>query len=111
MSDPRSSLVSLFAPSDVTHVNFGSAGAVALEASHFFMVGRLLTRHLNIAGLMGTMPSIWRQRLVVNPPLNSIETWVSILGLPTLLRNRKSLQLIGPIIGKVHRFDKFGFES
>ncbi|KAL6183955.1 hypothetical protein ACLB2K_045364 [Fragaria x ananassa] len=35
---------------------------------------------------------------VVNPPLHSIETWVSILGLQHLLRNKKSLQLIGQSI-------------
>ncbi|KAL6199717.1 hypothetical protein ACLB2K_029500 [Fragaria x ananassa] len=62
MSDPNSSLMSLSAPSEAAHVNFGPAGVAALKVSHFFMVGRLLTQCPNVAGLMGTMPSIWRQR-------------------------------------------------
>lgn len=42
---------------------------------------------------------------VVNSPLHSIETWVTILGLPHFLCNRKSLKIISQSIGKVHHFD------
>ncbi|KAL6144691.1 hypothetical protein ACLB2K_055382 [Fragaria x ananassa] len=106
MSDQIFSLASPSAPSEAAHVNFGPARGAALEFDREANRNKVLHSgpwfYQN--AMLVTVPYD-RISTVVNPPLHSIETCVLILGLPHLLHNNKSLQMIRQSIGKVHRFD------
>ncbi|XP_024200313.1 uncharacterized protein LOC112203606 [Rosa chinensis] len=62
MTDPISSLVAAFTLNDNAHVDLGLAKEAALQDSHHYLVGQLLTQKPNLVGFIRSMPTIWRMK-------------------------------------------------
>ena len=54
------SLAASFALFDFPRMDLGAVGAAIIQASHFYLVGRLLTQKPFVTGFIRSIPSIWQ---------------------------------------------------